>query len=59
MTYPAQLPWRRLFKECKWLEEVRDGCLVLADRDSAPGSIPHLAYPWNADSTGSNVVKFA
>ncbi len=57
MTYPAQLPWRRLFKECKWLEEIRDGCLVLADQDSAPGSIPHLAYPWNAESTGSNVVE--
>ena len=54
---PAQLPWRRLFAECRRVEEIRDGRLVLADQDSAPGSIPHLAYPWNAEATGTNVVE--
>ena len=56
MTYPAMLPWRRLFKECKWLEEVRDGCLVLADRTVHPAAF--RIWPiLNADSTGSNVVE--
>jgi hypothetical protein len=54
---PSQLPWRRLFPECRRLEEIRNGCLLLADQDSAPGSIPHLVYPWNARAAGTDIAE--
>ena len=46
MRMPTQLPWRRLFQNRDWTEEVRDGALFLADRGAGPDDWTHLAYPW-------------
>ena len=46
LTMPTQLPWRRLFKNSDWLEEVRDGALFLADRGTGSTDWTALAYPW-------------
>ena len=46
LTMPTQLPWRRLFSNSDWVEEIRDGALFLADRGTGPNDWTNLAYPW-------------
>jgi len=46
LKMPTQLPWRRLFSNSDWVEEVRDGALFFADRGTGPDDWTNLAYPW-------------
>jgi hypothetical protein len=57
MSMPDQLPWRRLVKSPNWVEEVRDGALFLADRDTGPDDMVNLMYPWNVGPDGETVVE--
>ena len=48
MKMPSQLPWRRLFQNSAWTEEVRDGALFLSDRGTGADEWANLVYPWSA-----------
>jgi hypothetical protein len=57
LAYPNQLPWRRAFPPCNYVEDVQDGTLLLADRDTGAMAFPHLVYPWRVAPGDETVVE--
>ena len=55
--YPERLPWRSLVECTDYAEEVRDGCLFLADRSTGASEMANLVYPWRLDPETETVVE--
>ena len=57
LKYPDQLPWRRLFPACDFVEETRNGTLYFSDRGTGAKEMPHLIYPWTTGPDDEAVVE--
>ena len=57
LTYPEQLPWRRLFKCSNYSEKIFNNSLYLADWGRGAKDYYCLTYPWSVAPNGKTILE--
>lgn len=57
LSYPSQLPWRRLCRSSSYKEIITDNSLFLADFGKGENDMFNLIYPWAIDPDDLTTIE--